>query len=511
MQANRNPKRIVILFLSAALILLLLPVTAWAINRLQNDGFEDDFDKYGEWSAQGITFNLEVAKHWERFFINAGTYDNGSKLRYFRASALNILGWPTEKRDGDDAQLWWSTKPFDAGIYQQVSGLTIGEDYGFQAGILQMYANTTSKTHYKMFRSVGIDPYGGTDPTSPDVIWGPEEGLDVDWFYPGVGAQAISSTMTVFVRVRSIDDAPQYEENAVWVDDTFMDVAPATTLNLTVDSATQVTANWSGTPRSGFDLFAYEAQYREATEPDWTDLQIFTSNSNNEPSPNPSQSFAVEPGLSYVVRARTWHEQDNGDSHEVPGPWVEETITVGGLVSGKVFNNRGNSVGGITVSRSDSPATNTVTGGDGRYTLYTGSGVVGLSVTSNGSGWGIPYPINTTVPDLETIVPLSLTLRPPNDVIDNGDFENDLNGWQVSGTPAASTSQFRSGSHSLRLTDNVTISQTHFVSGTYEPTLSFWYKVDSVPPTSLAPGWRRPIALVPRLQANGDTPGCRST
>ncbi len=240
--------------------ILWLPLTVWAANLLQVDGMEAPFVKYGEWAGGGITFDLEVAHDWEKFFVAAGTYDNGNKIRYMRASAVEFLFGSVEKRDGADAQIWWSTKPFEAGIYQQVSGLTVDEYYGFQAGILQVFANTSSKTHNKMFRSVGIDPYGGVNPSSSNVIWSPEEGLDVDWFYPGVGVQAKSSTITVFIRVRSIDDAPQYEENSVWADDPFMDVAPTTTLDLTIDSPTQVTAVWNGAPRTGFHLFAYEAQ-----------------------------------------------------------------------------------------------------------------------------------------------------------------------------------------------------------------------------------------------------------
>jgi len=466
----RKSKLVVGWFIGLALA--ALPVAAWAGNLLQNDGLEAPFVKYGEWSSQGVTFNLEVANGWERFFVPAGTYDNGSKLRYFRASALQFLYHMTEKRDGEDAQLFWSTKPFDAGIYQQITGLTPGESYGVQAGILQVYGKTTRPAQNgKMFRSLGIDPTGGTDPTASTVIWGPEESRTPNWFYPGVGAQAISSTVTVFVRVRSLDDAPTYEENSVWVDDVFMDVAPTTSLNLTVDSATQVTASWSGAPRSGFSLFAYEAQYRKTTASAWTGLQIFSSTSSA--STNTAKSFAVEPGIEYVVRARTWHEQTGGDGHEIPGPWVEQHISTGGFITGRVLNSEGNPVSGATVTAAGLSAVTST--GNGAFELNTGAGVFEITATT---GNRASTPISVTVPTVVDIVPLTLTLRPPDDAITNGDFSAGLNGWAViGGSLITTTAEYRSGGSSLQLGGSATLSQTAAVAGMYRPVLSFWYKL----------------------------------
>lgn len=472
MQQFPNAKRLFIWF--AGLVLALLPLSAWAANLLQNAGLEPPFVKYGEWdSGQGKIFDLEVAHGWERFFIPAGTY-NGSdnRLRYFRSSALEFLYHFTEKRDGVDAQLFWSKNPFDAGIYQQITGLTPGENYGVQAGILQVYGKTTrTPENGRMFRSLGIDPTGGTDPTSPNVIWGPEESRTPNWFYPGVGARAISSTMTVFVRVRSLYDAPTNEENSVWVDDTFMDIAPTTSLNLTADSPTQVSAQWSGSPRSGFHLFAYEAQYRQSAASNWTDLQIFSSTS--PASTSTGKSFAVTPGVEYMVRARTWHEQDGGDSHEIPGPWVEKTIVTGGLITGQVLNSEGNPVSGATVTATGRPAVTTTSGG--AFELNTGAGDFSVQAIAGNYSSSV---ISVTVPTVTAIVPLTLTLRPPDEAITNGDFDAGLAGWTLGGTPAVTSSaEFRSGGGSMALTGNGSASQITSVTNMYRPVLSFWYKL----------------------------------
>jgi hypothetical protein len=448
-----------------------LPLAGLAANLLQNDGLEPPFEKYGIWdTGLGKVFDLEVAHGWERYYIPAGTVDGDEKLRYFRSSALEFLYGFIEKRDGTDAQLFWSKAPFDAGIYQQISGLTIGESYGFQAGVLQIYGDTGVSSNNKMFRSVGIDPHGGTIPTSTNVIWGPEENRTPGWFYPGVGTTAMSSTVTVFVRVRSLEDAPAGKENSVWVDDTFLDVAPDTQLVLSLNSPTEALAQWSGNPRSGFKLFAYEAQFRKSADPTWTDLQIFTS--NQEPSTNTSKTFPIELGVEYTVRARTWHEQVSGDSHEVPGPWLEQTF-----VTGRVLDNRGNGVdNALVIVNGISGTTNTTTTG-GAYMLQSGTGTFGLEASA-GPAWQTSQPVSVTLPVVTAVAPLTLTLRPINQAITNGDFETDLAGWQVTGTsPSTITEGIRSGSGSLRLTDTVTISQMTVLSGVFKPTLSFWYKL----------------------------------
>ncbi|MFQ5611350.1 MAG: hypothetical protein ACE5H9_04365 [Anaerolineae bacterium] len=462
-------------------LLLFLPVSGRGANLLSNDGLEAPFVQYGTYTNSGVDWKLQVAHDWEKFIILDNTYKDGQRLRFFSASdwaAFN--GSPfVEKRDGSDAQVWWSSRKFDAGVYQQITGLTVGEVYGFQAGTLQVWETTGSQTHGKMFRSVGIDPFGGTDPTSPNVLWSPEESLDVDWFYPGVGAQAMAGTMTVFVRVRSPERASTPNSNQVWVDDTFLDLAPTTSLTLTADSPTQVTATWSGTPRAGFHLFAYEAQYRKATDSSWTDLQVFDSSTDPVPTGSSGQ-FTVEPGLEYIVRARTWHEQDGGDSHEVPGPWTEQSIVAGGLVSGRVLSNREQGVIGVTVQVSGA-LTATTSDGAGAYSLFTGPGGFSLTTTAS-SGWTNPQPVQATVANTAT-TPLSITLRPPDDIITNGDFESGANGWNLSGSsPATVTTGHRSGAASLQLSGTASLSQTGLISDSYQPVLSFWYNVVSGSP-----------------------------
>jgi hypothetical protein len=82
-----------------------------------------------------------------------------------------------EKWDANGAQYFWSDSvPFDAGIYQTVGGLQINLYYRFRIGYSHARldpGNAKNEVHPSMGRQVGVDPFGGTDPKSPNVIWGP--------------------------------------------------------------------------------------------------------------------------------------------------------------------------------------------------------------------------------------------------------------------------------------------------------------------------------------------------
>lgn len=91
--------------------------------------------------------------------------------------------------------------PFKAGIYTQVE-VTPGA--GYRAS-LSWGAPTNPET---FGRQLGIDPTGGTDPTSPNVIWGPMhwgEGRILNYPPPDVNidvrARAAGNIMTVFFLV----------------------------------------------------------------------------------------------------------------------------------------------------------------------------------------------------------------------------------------------------------------------------------------------------------------------
>lgn len=104
---------------------------------------------------------------------------------------------------------------FDSGIYQVVSGVQPGASYEFIIGWAAMLRDTGGGNNQKIDdvvgRRVGADPTGGTDPNSPNVIWGPEvwnggRGLNNDGMR--VTFKALSNQVTVFARVWNVGSAP---------------------------------------------------------------------------------------------------------------------------------------------------------------------------------------------------------------------------------------------------------------------------------------------------------------
>jgi len=473
-------------------------------------------------SCGGTTYVTEVADGWDGFEII--TTD---RLRFFSASrwgqlAACLYGVPpfTESLDGE-AQSWVSAKAFDAGIFQTVSGLTPGETYGFSAGIAPAFytTNRTDPATGKMFRSVGVDPTGGTDPTAATVQWSLEEphavfndGQKYSWFFPSVGFTAQSSNATVFIRVRSIEDVTDgVSINQVWVDKAFLDIAPTISVNVTRLNDSLAQAVWNGSPRPGFHLFAYEAQYKKATDTAWTDLQIFDVLDGNTPPTATDATFPITPGETYIVRARMWHEEDGGSNMEVAGPWVETQLQAGGILNGVVFNNTESTVSGATVAVSGA-LTQTTSGAGGAFSMNTGVGTFGITATTP-TGWNAPAPVWVDVPDTGTGV-ITLSLRPPDNFIPNGDFEGTLNGWtHTLAAPTFDSSSPRAGNTSLCISESGTLTATAIVTDMYRPTLAFWVRAqgdgnDSLAAEIIAP---EPFTVTAPLIFGQDTAGWQFT
>jgi hypothetical protein len=118
-----------------------------------------------------------------------------------------------------------SENPFVGGIYQQVSGLTPGVTYHTNVTLLWM--NSLNKTDRVMGRKIGIDPTGGTNPQSPDIVWSgelwgtEEQKISVTQSKLYTSAVAQGDTVTIFVRI----DAPREVQGVTWpgVDELWID------------------------------------------------------------------------------------------------------------------------------------------------------------------------------------------------------------------------------------------------------------------------------------------------
>jgi LysM repeat protein len=123
-------------------------------------------------------------------------------------------------RSGSDAQKYFTFfSVHDAGMYQQVPGLTPGTQLRFSI-YMQAWATDNdygpSNFVQHMGMRVGIDPFGGTNAFSPNVIWGSAFDTFDTWGLYTVEAAAQSNTVTVFTR-----STPLYgsQHNDIYLDD----------------------------------------------------------------------------------------------------------------------------------------------------------------------------------------------------------------------------------------------------------------------------------------------------
>lgn len=125
-------------------------------------------------------------------------------------------------------RMWSDGDTFTAGLYTQVGGLTPGGTYSASMG----WGGPTPPED-SWGRRLGIDPTGGTDPNSPNVVWGPtlrgpgKVLNDSNPGYPNIDVSAVArgSTVTVFIWV---DHSYSTGANEIFIDAVglYQDAAP---------------------------------------------------------------------------------------------------------------------------------------------------------------------------------------------------------------------------------------------------------------------------------------------
>jgi hypothetical protein len=426
-----------------------------------------------------------VADGWQYYYVPDGTYKGStgaSKLYWMSshqfASAFHGLDY---HREGNAAQVIWSSYDFDAGIYQQVGGLSVGQDYAFEVGMASYWRGSGyPKTDGKIKKCLGIDPYGGTSPTSTNVIWDWTncDATDKTWPYMEMAATAQAPTMTVFVRIQAPDNQSTNHTDLdyVFLDDGRMTLAPTVIVTLPAASTPTVSFSWTASAASGWSVQGVEVQYRDEADGVWHIVQdkMHTNQS--------SYTFTGQGGHIYTVRARPWEKQGN---YDLPGLWVQRQTQVAGVFAGYVRNNFGAGIGGAVVSLTGT-GRSTYSQPGGSYALQPPVYGQVYTLTADAGGYGSPLSISAAVTDANSIKPVTFTLKPLPDAIVNGDFETNTNGWTTETEGAGSVALFggagrRSGNASLVLTGPITLSQRVDLDGVYNPALAFWYKPGGSP------------------------------
>lgn len=172
---------------AAALVLEpVAPLTPNPDNLLQNPGFEAPYNQ----TLAGESQSLQLADGWMSWYL---LRDEGGSQVY---AIPDYEPAPAEKaRSGSAAQTFGAdAAAFNGGVYQEIT-VTSGMLLNFEA-----YVDTESATPDDVKVSVGIDPNGGADVTSADIIWSVPESLTDQYRALSIQATAQSATITVYVR-----------------------------------------------------------------------------------------------------------------------------------------------------------------------------------------------------------------------------------------------------------------------------------------------------------------------
>jgi LysM repeat protein len=125
---------------------------------------------------------------------------------YHRPEFRDLAVDPVRIHSGTNAQKYFTFySTHQAGVYQQVSGVTVGQAYRFSAYMQAWSTNSEapgapSSGQPSMDMRVGIDPTGGTNPFSPNIVWSQQPSSFDAWALYSVEAIAQSATLTVYTR-----------------------------------------------------------------------------------------------------------------------------------------------------------------------------------------------------------------------------------------------------------------------------------------------------------------------
>ena len=448
---------------------------------LINSSLEEYDPPYGQY--EGV--DCQVASGWQRFWYG-GPEPYWMDCRVFADSPLGT-GW-VEAIDGDTSQMIISTEPYTAGLWQQVGGLTPGVSYGFHAALLTIYQTSDQEpVHGTMIKEVGIDPAGGTDPLSPDVVWSEPNGLDQTLDVTRItAATARSSTVTAFIRITS----PHPSGGLPLLNQSFLDSAIlAQTAQVSANSpgvsgAESFQVRWDNAVSSpGATVVRYDVQWLDEVEGVWHDWLTWTTKL--------SATFDGQWGHRYRFRARAWQRYPNGAHLFSPYRADGDTQTrVGPELAGRVLDPRGRAAPGATVTISETGYT-AVSGAGGGLIMNPAPWPEPVSVVVSHPYWLSPPPVYGLSLTPTATLALTWTMRPPGDAVTNGDFEAGLEGWSAAPGAAAVGDTVHSGRGAAALAAGpdtrlasgpgvspdpaIALSQTLVLTDAWHPALSFWY------------------------------------
>jgi len=485
--------------LGLAVLLALLGLTFWSAsaqdgnapdagyNLLTNDHLTAYDPTYGHWYPwNACEVDEQVAAGWHRF--NSGAVAPAwlwSEVYAFH-SCMGDGVWE-ECIGGQplDCQFIAGLNPYDAGIYQRVTGLTPGIAYGFHTVMLTIYESAGEpRVDGKMFKQIGMDPTGGIDPLAPTVVWTEPNGTDKAWdLQQRTSVLAEGSAVTVFARVTSTDRAYHWQQVNLSILDSAI-LAKTPTVSATSPSSCSTTAFWVSWDNV---LLAPGAKYFRGCDVQWMDEAVGIWHDWFTQTMQEGATFTGQYSHTYRFRARAWQQYEN--DAWLYGPYSatydSRTQVYWGRLTGHVVSPEGQPLWGaeLRVGETEQKAW---TGWDGRYLINLLPGHTELTLSVSKPGWLSPANAHgIDVAQGQTAI-VDWVLRPPDDAVVNGEFEEGLEGWQLLAdagvTPEVVAYPVHTGLAALELggeavpSHTVAVSQTLSLSNAWEPVLSFLYR-----------------------------------
>jgi hypothetical protein len=169
-------------------------------------------DQFPEEYGKSWIFELIKERKPRLHMMNSGTFGRFTQ-KYFGGSGLDY------HQHGRYSQVVTSRFGFDMVFYQTVAAQP-GRTYTFKGMIVSFYKGTSGeRKDGVVFKTIGIDPSGGTRWDSSSIVWGERDGKDNEWRYPSVRVTAQGDAITVFIRLENTEkDVGETELNIVHIE-----------------------------------------------------------------------------------------------------------------------------------------------------------------------------------------------------------------------------------------------------------------------------------------------------
>lgn len=216
----------------------------------------------------------------------------------FRDTAGGPQTPPIRRVAGDNSLKYftfWSIH--EAGVYQAVGGITPGQRLRFNIHV-QAWSNNDNDPSFSfgqptMHLRVGIDPYGGLNPYSGNVIWSNEREAFDHWELFSVEAVAQATRVTVFTYSRPIYGL---QHNDVYLDEASLIVVD----DVVAQPTRSPTATPDGTQPTSTSTRAATQTATTTTTATRTLRPTRTATSTIEPSATPTLTPSITPTPTYT-------------------------------------------------------------------------------------------------------------------------------------------------------------------------------------------------------------------